>query len=150
MEYSKLTKDQLIELLEKQNQEIENQKHLADAVREKDKEINILKDKNKALVDEKIELQKDQQIKLTEAMRKSDQGAEKRVEERYQEIREQHEKDKKVLADNLSIANKKLLRRESEITKLANAHGDLLKIMEATVNTHLTLNSYIIKDIQKD
>jgi len=122
--------------------ECENNVHLAQAVEAKDKEISDLKAREKSQIEAvKEKLQKEIDTLLLE----KENEIERRVTEIKTEMKKTEEKDKK----DIEVLMKVRDRRIEELNKLLYAHGDLLKTLESTINTHLTLNGYIVQEIQK-
>lgn len=143
-----MNKDELEKQVETLKKEIENNKHLADAVKAKDKEINEFKQQVEALKENVRFLESKKDSQLREAIAKSKQESEIDIDVKYQELKKAHEEEKKKLVEENKFLRGLLQRREAEVTKMANAHGDLLKTLEASVNTHLTLNAHLINEIQ--
>jgi small-conductance mechanosensitive channel len=145
-------KDKEISALKERNEELDrklgSQVHLGDAVKAKDKEINELKQHVEVLKDNVRILESKKDSQLREAIAKSKQESEVDIEVKYQELKKTYEEEKKKLVEENKFLRTLLQRREAEVGKLANAHGDLLKTLEASVNTHLTLNAYLINEIQ--
>ncbi len=143
-----MTKDELEKQVEELQKELQDKKHLGDAVKAKDKEINDLKLQNGVLRENVRALESKKESQLREAVAKSQQDGEVNSDVKYQELKKTFEEEKKKLVEENKFFRTFLERREKELGKLANAHGDLLKTLEASVNTHLTLNAYLINEIQ--
>ena len=133
-------KEELIEL----KKVVESQKHLDDGIKAKDREINKLKE-------ELIELKKVVESKEGEKatlVNTNKQNLEQQIEARCQVLREQFNTEKKTLTANMQALEKHVSLRESQLNELLAIHGDLLKTLEATTNSHLMLNSYYVNKLK--
>jgi pantothenate kinase-related protein Tda10 len=142
MDYKKLKKEELIKI-------VEEQALLASAIQGKDQEITDLKEKHKTQI---ADLRKNHAV-IVDAKdaeyQSLQQEIEIRVEARTHEIRKQYEERFKKQEETIAGLTAGRDRRISELDKILYAHGDLLKSLESVVNTHLTLNGYIIREIQE-
>ena len=143
MDYTKLKKEELLDVIAELEPLAEKGKelvHLPKAVEDKDKEIESLKTK---LND--IKTRKDNELESLENKLKTEKDV------AMIELKRQHEEETKKLKDAIADSQKKLYDNEQmrikQINELLYAHGDLLKLMQATVDTHMKLNDYIVKDL---
>ena len=161
MELQKLTKQELIALVDKQaadlaaaKEEAKQGRHLATTIEAKDKEINSLKEANKEtqrLVKLPKEIE-DLEKQITELTARNSALMSGNVEA--------IEAATKALTDQFSAsygelfeANQKLAAenkvRVTQLNEWVTTHGDLLKVLEGLVNTHIGLNTYMITEIKK-
>lgn len=132
----KMTKAELEIELKKALDKIEEQKHLAEAVEAKDKEIVQLRE-----VQEK-------QIEQIRAMK------EREIAELKEQLQKEREKQVQTLnAENLKKENEflknTLTRREKELNKLIILHGNLLKALQGNLDNAIELNEYFINEVSK-
>lgn len=113
MDYSKFTKDELIDMLEKQ-------KHLPSVVKQKNKEIEDLKERHA----------------------KELEDAQKRTEKRYEELADQN----KQLLNQYEQAYKKA---KETIGDLVGYYGALLKTLQGVTDSHIYINDSIIKNYKE-
>lgn len=131
-----MTKAELEIELKKALDKIEEQKHLAEAVEAKDKEIVQLRE-----VQEK-------QIEQIRAMK------EREIAELKEQLQKEREKQVQTLnAENLKKENEflknTLTRREKELNKLIILHGNLLKALQGNLDNAIELNEYFINEVSK-
>lgn len=131
-----MTKAELEIELKKALDKIEEQKHLAEAVEAKDKEIVQLRE-----VQEK-------QIEQIRAMK------EREIAELKEQLQKEREKQVQMLnAENLKKENEflknTLTRRDKELNKLIILHGNLLKALQGNLDNAIELNEYFINEVSK-
>jgi hexokinase len=131
MDLNKMTKEQLI-------QECRNNEHLAAAVEAKDREINLLIKKHEYELNQK-------NVEINTLNSEKEAEIERRVQELHAEMKKTIDKLQKEIEALVKIKD----RRIEELNKVLYAHGDLLKTLESSINTHLVLNNYIVAEIQK-
>ncbi len=122
MDHSKLTKVELLNLLDQQL-------HLAAAVESKDIEIS----------------------KLQQQLSKTELSIKEAKDEVIVTLNQQYEKEYKKLADSLAASQKAYndldQLRIAQLNEVIYSHGDLLKALQGVVDTHLKLNEYIVNKL---
>lgn len=131
-----MTKAELEIELKKALDKIEEQKHLAEAVEAKDKEITQLRKTQEKQI-EQIRTMKEREIAA--------------LKEQLQKEREKHVQT--LNAENLKkeneLLNNTLTRREKELNKLIILHGNLLKALQGNLDNAIELNEYFINEVSK-
>ena len=125
MNYEQMTKSELIALVKEQ--------HLAAAVEAKDAEISKLT------------------RELTEKVARVEQKMTAEKDAAYVELTAKHTVEIKKLTDALVAAQKDLeaidALRIKQVNGLMYTYGDLLKVLQGLTDTHVKLNSYVVKDL---
>ena len=126
MNYEKMTKSELIALLKEQQ-------HLAAAVESKDAEISKLT------------------RELTEKVARVEQKMTAEKDAAYVELTAKHTVEIKKLTDALAVSEKNLddvdMLRVKQVNGLLYTYGDLLKVLQGITDTHMKLNTHIVKDM---
>jgi predicted S18 family serine protease len=157
-----MTKAELEIELKKALDKIEEQKHLAEAVEAKDKEIVQLREVQEKQI-EQIRAMKEREIaELKEQLQKEREKQEKQIEQiramKEREIAElkkqlQEKQVQMLSAENLKKENEllknTLTRREKELNKLIILHGNLLKALQGNLDNAIELNEYFINEVSK-
>jgi CRISPR/Cas system-associated protein Cas10 (large subunit of type III CRISPR-Cas system) len=133
MDYEKMTKKELVEALKEKE-------HLASAVKAKDEEINRLKEAKNQLIEKKDVALKELEERLAD-----------KNQTEYIELKTRTDAELKKTKDALAESQTKLYEldklRIEQLNEVLYAYGDLLKIMQGTVDTHLKLNTLVVKNI---
>ena len=122
MNYESMKKDELIKI-------IEDQKHLASAIEEKDKEISGLKQK------------------MTEIFEKEKTNLQNAQEQIKKTLEEELKKTKDALADNQNKMYELDRLRIEQLNEIIYIYGDLLKTLQGVTDTHIKLNTLIVKKL---
>lgn len=126
MNYEKMTKSELIAL-------VKEQQHLAAAVEAKDAEISKLT------------------RELTEKVARVEQKMTAEKDAAYVELTAKHTVEIKKLTDALAVSEKNLddvdMLRVKQVNGLLYTYGDLLKVLQGITDTHMKLNTHIVKDM---
>ncbi len=165
MDYKAMKKEELVAFCQKNEAMIEAGKtliHLPKAIEAKDKEINALKEAKdkeinslKEAKDKEINVLKEAKNQLIEKKDVALKELEERLAEKYQteylEIKTRTDAELKKIKDALAESQNKLYEldkmRIEQLNEVLYAYGDLLKIMQGTVDTHLKLNTLVVEKI---
>lgn len=153
-----MTKAELELKIEDLESQIEEQKHLADAVEVKDQEIikltNLLSEKQKnekELISKIMGLER--KIKenehLAEAINAKDKeltALTERSEIEKEKIRNDMER---ICRREIELLEKTVERRTREVDKLLRVHGSLLKSLQGTLDNAIELNEYVYNEVVK-
>jgi len=144
------TKKELIDIIEKQ-------KHLAEAIEAKDyelsqKDVELERAREKVKKFEALQKENDQLKKENGILSKDSDGLAKELtEEHEKKIKELEDAHKKVLEKK--DADYKVLLEEyqnkmKQFDKWILTHGNLLKALQGTLDSHIDLNELLIKELQ--
>ena len=153
--------DQLTALQEENRrlqETITAQKHLADAVEAKDKELSALKNKNEMLMKELDDaaLKISNQKHLADAVEAKDSEISKskndfdtRLKTEIDRVIKIHEETEKKQADTIQKLNDALQRRCNELNRFIALHGNLLKSLQGSIDNAIALNDFMVEQVQK-
>ena len=144
------TKKELVEI-------IENQKHLAEAIeakdyelsqkdveleraREKAKKVDDLKKENEQLKNDNALLSKDSDG-LAKTLQAEHDRKLKELEDNHKKAIEKKDADYKVLLEEYQ-------NKMKQFDKWILTHGNLLKALQGTLDSHIDLNELLIKELQ--
>lgn len=143
MDYKAMKKEELIALLKENESLVEAGRvlvHLPKAVEAKDKEINALKEAKNQLIEKKDVALKELEERLAE-----------KYQTEYLELKTRTDAELKKTKDALAESQNKLYEldkmRIEQLNEVLYAYGDLLKIMQGTVDTHFKLNTLVVEKI---
>jgi len=144
MKYSNMKKEELIALLKENESLVEAGKtliHLPKAIEAKDKEINVLKEAKNQLIEKKDVALKELEERLAEKYQKE-----------YLELKTRTDAELKKTKDALAESQKKNYDldalRITQLEEVLYAYGDFLKLTQASVDSHMKLNEYIVNRLQ--
>ena len=149
-----MTKLEMQQLIDKLTAENAKNIHLKEAVEAKDAEIAKLNLEVAKIANLEQAIAKNNHLK--EAVEAKDAEianlqriSENTLQDRLHELQQQWDAEKSKLQQETEFVVNVRDRRIAELNKLIFAYGDLLKGLEALTNTHLSLNKYMIDEIQK-
>jgi hypothetical protein len=138
MDYKGKTKDELIALLEEQ-------KHLSEGIKAKDKEISELKRQHN------LDLQQ-KDILIGELQKISDkksQVQESTINQRVSELRKEVELDKKDLVEKVKYLTEFGDERTAQLQELMEIHSSLLRTLQGSVDIAVSLSTYFENKVKK-
>lgn len=143
MDYSKMKKDELIEVI-KELEPLANAGkelvHLPKAVDVKDKEIEELREAKDKLIEKFDKQSKDLEKELTDKFNKE-----------HAEYKDKTDAELKKKTDAIVELQKRYEEldklRIEQLEEVLYAYGDLLKITQGTVDTHMKLNTLIVNKL---